>query len=540
MLSSCLCAAAESGTSRIPVAEPWWKGAVIYEIFVRSFQDSNGDGIGDLNGITSRLDYLRDLGVDAIWLTPCYPSPLIDFGYDVADYKAIAPEYGTLADFDRLVAEARKRNIRIMLDLVLNHTSDKHAWFQESRASVNSAKRNWYSWQDGKAGGLPPNDWKSEFRGSAWTLDAATGQYYFHRFWPEQPDLNWRNPEVRNAMFDVVRFWLKRGLAGFRLDAVPSMFEDPNIASPSESFDQMPETHQVLRQLRAVVDEFPGDRLLLGETYTNNAAELASWYGKGNEIHLPLNFQFDLVNHVSAPEFRQRLADEQHNLPKAWPAHFLSSHDQSRQIDRYRDGAHDEAIAKLMATLLLTARGTPVMNYGEEIGMRTMTPTRVEDVRDMDGIRNWPEKKGRDGERTPMQWNEEATAGFSNAKPWLPVPPNTTTINVAAEQTDPSSLLNFYKQLTRARRSSAALKYGTYHEMDAGDPDILAFVRKDGVSNQRVLIVLNMSPNPRTAKFPALVGQKMRALVNTGGRNADAADDGIRLSSFGAVVLELK
>ncbi len=476
--------------------DPWWKHAVFYEIYPRSFSDSNGDGIGDLNGITSKLDYLHDLGIDAIWLTPCYPSPQVDFGYDISDYCNIAPEYGTLADLDHLIAEAKKRNIRIVMDFVLNHTSDKHPWFVESKSSRSNPKRDWYIWRDGKSDGNPPNNWTSIFGHAAWKFDANTKQYYYHLFYPEQPDLNWRNPEVRTAMYDVVRFWLKRGVAGFRLDAVGCLFEDTglhdnpviagtnNFGDPNTEFkynDHYPEVHDVLRELRKVLDSYPGNPVLIGETSGSDIPGIASWYGKNlDEIQLPMNFTFAYLNKRSASDFRARIAEWDANPAKGWPLYFYSNHDQPRHYARYGDSAHNDAIAKMMAALLLTIRGTPLLYYGEEIGMDNNDPKRIEDVFDPIGKLGWPKEKGRDGERTPMQWTADRFAGFSTVKPWLLPGDKYTTHNVASENADPMSILMFYKKLIALRKSEPFLT-GPYESIDPHNPNVLAFQRGTGL-----------------------------------------------------------
>ena len=483
---------------------PWWKHAVFYEIYPRSFADSNNDGVGDLKGITSKLDYLKDLGVDAIWITPCFPSPQVDFGYDVSDYENIDPMYGTLADFDVLVSEAGKRNIRIVLDLVVNHTSDQHQWFLDSKSSRTSAHRDWYIWRDGKGPGQPPNNWVSTFGGSAWKFDAATNQYYYHFFYPEQPDLNWRNPAVKDAMFDVTRWWYKRGVAGFRLDAVDTLFEDPNLqdnpiklpgvnafGDPIEDnrFNtKLPEVHDVLRGLRKVADE--SNAVLIGETWTADIPELNQYYGEGNnELQLPMDFLFMTVDKLSPAEFRQQIAAV--DAAAGWPTFVLSNHDRARAYDRYGDGEHNDQIAKLMAALYLTLRGTPIMYYGEEIGMKTTPPTRQEDVRDPIGRRGWPKEKGRDGERTPMQWDSSANAGFTEGTPWLPVPPTYLTHNVAEESKDPNSVLEFYKSVLRLRHTNAALIEGSYKAINETDTNVLSYLR---VYRQHgVVVALNMS-----------------------------------------------
>jgi len=505
--------------------DPWWKHAVIYEIYPRSFQDSNGDGIGDLNGITSRLDYLHDLGIDSIWISPIYPSPLVDFGYDVSDYTAIDPLYGTLVDFDKLVSEAKNRNIRVIMDFVPNHTSDQHPWFKESRSSRTNPKRDWYIWRDGKGPGQPPNNWQSWFGHSAWKFDPATNQYYYHHFYREQPDLNWRNPEVRKAMYDAMRFWFKRGVAGFRLDAVSRLFEDPDLHDdpilPGENAygdsnivhkytDNLPEVHEVLREMRRVADEFPGNRVLISEADEPNITELTKMYGKDDEIQLPMDFQIADVNKLAAPEFRRLLDEVENNAAKGQPHYFFSNHDQPRQWDRYGDGVHNDQIAKLMAALLLMPRATPLMYYGEEIGMRTTPPARKEDVQDPIGKLGWPEEKGRDGERTPMQWDKSKNSGFSSAeRTWLPLPPSAAEYNVESESRDPDSILSFYKKVLALRRTEPALQNGSYVTVDRDNPFVLSFLRKNAGKGNSILVVLNMSAAPQTIKFD-LVSQGIK------------------------------
>ena len=444
-----------------PTGNEWWRHAVIYEIYPRSFQDSNGDGIGDLKGIASRLDYLHDLGIDAIWLTPIYPSPGVDYGYDISNYTAIDPVYGTMADFENLVAEAKKRNIRILMDYVINHTSDQNPWFVESRSSRDNPKRNWYVWHDGKGEtatdkGQPPNNWQSWFGGSAWQWDEKTRQYYYHYFYVQQPDLNWRNPEVRKAMYGVLDFWMQRGTAGFRIDAVSRLFEDPELRNdpylPGHNAygdrniqhkytDDLPEVHDVLKEVRGVVDKYPGDPVLVTEADEPNVAALTKMYGEHNdEVQLPMDFQIADVNELSAPRFRELFNEIESNTAHGQPEYFFSNHDQRRQWDRYGDGKHNDEIAKLMAVLELTTRGTPQMYYGEELGMRTTDPARIEDVHDPIGKRGWPKEKGRDGERTPMQWTDGSNAGFTSpgVKPWLPIPPSAKEDNVEVESKDPN------------------------------------------------------------------------------------------------------
>jgi alpha-glucosidase len=482
---------------------PWWQHAVFYEIYPRSFADSNNDGIGDLNGITSKLDYLKDLGVDAIWVTPCFPSPQVDFGYDVSDYEAIDPMYGTMNDFDRMVSEGKKRNVRVILDFVVNHTSDQHKWFQDSRSSKTSEHRDWFIWRDGKGPGQPPNNWLSTFGLSAWKLDPKTNQYYYHYFYPEQPDLNWRNPAVEKAMLDVTRFWYKRGVSGFRLDAVDTLFEDPKLTdnpvlpgndkfgrpNMDEKYDKkLPEVHDVMRKLRGAADEYGS--VLIGETWTSNVSELKDYYGANNdELQLPMDLMMTGFRGLHADEYRKHIGAV--NAAGHWPVYVISNHDIMRSYTRYADGAHNDDIAKIMAALYLTLRGTAIMYYGEEIGMENNDPKSKSEVQDPIGKLGWPLEKGRDGERTPMQWTDGQNAGFSKAKPWLPVPPSAKTHNVASEMKDQNSVLSFYRQLLALRHKEPALLEGDYMALNESDSNVLSYVRR--YKDEAILVVLNMS-----------------------------------------------
>ncbi len=540
----------------------WWKHAVIYEIYPRSFQDSNGDGVGDLNGITSRLDYLKDLGVDAIWITPMYPSPQVDFGYDIADYTAIDPQYGTMADFDRLVKEAKSREIRVIMDFVPNHTSDQHPWFVESSSSRTNPKRDWYVWRDGKAPGQPPNNWLSWFGHSAWKFDARTGQFYYHHFYPEQPDLNWRNPEVRKAMYNVLRFWLDRGVSGFRLDAVSRLFEDSDLQDdpflPGRNAygdpniqhlhtDNLPEVHDVLKEMRQVVDEYPGNPVLISEADEPNISELTKLYGsKLDEIQLPMDFQVADVNQLSAARFRELIDQIEDNPAGGQPYFFFNNHDQDRTWDRYGDGVHNDAIARLLAALLLTARATPQLYYGEEIGMLTTPPARKEDVRDPIGKLGWPKEKGRDGERTPMQWDTSNNAGFTTSpRPWLPVPPSYKQRNVAVEENDPDSLLNFYKRLIQLRRNRPALRDGTQIAVDCHDADVLSYLRKNPGDGESMLVLLNMSYKSKKVavnlKAQGIRGNSAKLLLSYPSiSTTEVPMDAISLPPFGTFVAEME
>jgi alpha-glucosidase len=551
---SALAQAPSSSTSLQKQDGEWWKHAVIYEIYPRSFQDSDGDGVGDIKGITSRLDYLHDLGIDAIWITPMYPSPGVDYGYDISDYMAIDPEYGTMADFDRLVVEAKKRNIRVIMDYVINHTSDQNAWFIESRSSRTNPKRDWYIWRDGKAPRQPPNNWQSWFGHSAWTFDPKTSQYYYHYFYKEQPDLNWRNPEVKKAMEGVLEFWMKKGVAGFRIDAVSRLFEDPDLHDDPylpgfnaygdrniehKYTDNYPEVHDVLKDLRKVVDQYPGDPVLITEADEPNVEELTKLYGHGDEVQLPMDFQIADVNKLSASRFRQLFNEIENNTANGQPEYFFSNHDQPRQWDRYGDGAHNDQIAKLMAVLLLTTRGTPQMYYGEELGMRTTDPARIEDVHDPIGKLGWPKEKGRDGERTPMQWSASANAEFTTgATPWLPIPPSASTYNVETESKDPNSIFNAYKRLLALRKSQPALRDGSYESVNDDDPDVFAYLRRSGTS--AVLVALNMGSRPKTVAFhlqsKEISGSSATPLFSSPPRTGMMQLDRVELPAFGALV----
>ena len=527
--------AAVSPAGASAAQDVWWKHAVIYEIYPRSFQDSNGDGIGDLNGITDRLDYLRSLGVNAIWLTPIYPSPQVDFGYDISDYEAIDPQYGTMADFDRLVGEAKKRDIGIIMDMVMNHTSDKHPWFIESKSSRTNPKRDWYIWRDGKGPGVPPNNWESVFGHTAWKYDPSTNQWYYHKFYAEQPDLNWRNPDVEKAMFAAVRFWLDRGVAGFRLDAIPTLFEDPQLRDEpavggtnaygdpilADNYtDNLPEVHDVMRRLRRLVSSYPGNRVLIGETYLPNIQELDKWYGGAshNELNLPMDMQIGFLNKLDASEFRRLIEDVETKINGNQPLVVFDNHDNIRSWNRYGDGVHDEAIARIIATMLYTIRGTAMMYYGQEIGMVTTPPARVEDVKDPIGKIGWPKEKGRDGERTPMQWDDSKNAGFSTADvTWLPVAPNYKTVNVKKEEPEPASLLNWYKELIKMRANNPALHDGALTMLDPTNPNVLSYLRKGPGGSPSIVVALNFTAQPQTVSLDlsstGVSGNEVKTLV---------------------------
>ncbi len=534
----------------------WWKHALVYEIYPRSFQDSNGDGIGDLNGITERLDYLKTLGVDAIWLSPMYPSPQVDFGYDISNYEAIDPQYGTMADFDRLVAEARKRDIRIILDMVMNHTSDKHPWFIESASSRTNPKRDWYIWRDGKGPGVPPNNWQSAFGHSAWQFDPKTGQWYYHKFYIQQPDLNWRNPAVEKAMLGTVSFWLKKGVAGFRFDAIPTLFEDPELKDEKvlpgtnaygdapvdgKLTENLPEVHDVTRKLRKLSDSFPGNRVLIGETYLPNVQELDKWYGgaQHNELQLPMDMQVGFLNKLDVKTMRQRIDDAEHKIDGNQPLFVFDNHDNERSLNRYGDGKHDLDIARVVATLLLTTRSTALMYYGEELGMTTTVPTRIEDVKDPVGRTGWPRDKGRDGERTPMQWDGSAEAGFTTSnQPWLPIPASAKTVNVADEVKDSDSLLNWYKMLIALRRTNPTMHNGDLTMLNTDNDKVLSWMRQDA-GHPTIVVACNFTADAQTIDLSSQ-GKQAKTLVKSPGMSDPASLDKVELKPFGVYIGEVQ
>ncbi|MBN2388460.1 MAG: alpha-glucosidase [Anaerolineales bacterium] len=483
----------------------WWRDGIIYQIYPRSFQDSAGDGLGDLPGITARLDYLAGLGVDALWLSPFYPSPDADFGYDIRDYCDVDPRFGRLADFDRLLAEAHRRGIRIVLDMVMNHTSDQHAWFQESRLDRTNPKRDWYIWRD------RPNNWQAAFGGRAWTFDPQTGQVYLHLFTPRQPDVNWRNPAVRQAQLDAFRFWLARGVDGFRLDVFNAFFKHPDLPdNPPKlglrGFDRQhhlydidqPEMMPLLQELRTLLDSYP-ERYAVGETYLATPEKVVSYCGP-DKLHAAFSFDFTSTNLVypwnPAWALQKIVAREQiFTAAGIWPTTVMSNHDLPRAASRYCRG-EDDAQARLAMTLLLTLRGTPFLYYGEEIGMRDIRLRRSE-ILDPPGRKYWPFYKGRDGCRSPMQWDDTPAAGFSSGTPWLPVHPNWATRNVAAQEADPESLLHFTRRLIALRRATPALHGGSFVPLH-GPAGVLAYLRRS--EEQTILVALNFSR--RDVRFP--------------------------------------
>ncbi|HXQ90315.1 MAG TPA: alpha-amylase family glycosyl hydrolase [Acidimicrobiales bacterium] len=533
-----------------PDESRWWRGAVLYQVYVRSFADSDDDGVGDLRGLVRRLDHLAWLGVDALWLSPVTASPNADWGYDVADYCAVLPEYGTLADLDELIAAAGRVGIRVLLDLVPNHTSDQHAWFVESRSSVDSARRDWYVWADPQPDGSAPNNWVSSFGGPAWSLDPVSGQYYLHNFLPEQPDLNWWYDGVRDAFDDIVRFWWDRGVAGFRIDVVNMMIKDAELrdnppATEDDPFimqmfgqrpiynGNRPEGHDILRRWRAISDGYTPARLLLGETNVDTLEMLASYYGTSDdELHLGFNFPF-----IEAPfevDALVGVVDRIEDLfpSTAWPVWTGSNHDVSRLATRWCDG--EEPKVRLALLMLLTLRGTTVLYQGDEIGL-TDGVFEKEQLLDPVGLRFWPYYPGRDPERTPMPWDDGPNAGFTSAgvTPWLAMADAPMT--VAGQRAQPGSVLHLVRDVIAVRRASPDLQTGAYRRLPAGE-GVWAWQR-----GTDTVVALNLSDDEHTVALPpAAAGTEAgrRVVVGTHrDREGSPTGDVLDLAPWEGVVL---
>lgn len=537
----------------------WWQSAVFYQIYPRSFADGNVDGIGDFAGMISKLDYLKDLGIDAIWLSPHFPSPYVDCGYDVSDYRGVAPEYGTLDQFRQFLAGAHDRGIRLVLDLVLNHTSDKHAWFEQSRQDKTNPKRDWYIWKPASNGG-PPNNWYSTFGGSAWELDPLTGEYYYHYFFKEQPDLNWKNPAVQEAMFNEARFWLDMGVDGFRLDAVGTIFEDERYLPITSGMTQeklfkishdartpgehshvleswmdmfhyqvdQPGVHQVTRDLRKVIDEYE-DRVLIGET------DDIAFYGKNDdELHLNFNFPLMRTSVITAEHVRANQNERLNALPiGAWPCNTFGNHDSPRAFSNYGDGKNNSIQARLYLMLLLSLKGTPFLYNGEEIGMSDLLLTDIRQFRDPLGNLFYKMAKselglseaeavrigairGRDKCRTPLQWSGEDNAGFSpkGISPWLPVnPDHTSGVNVRDQLAEPGSLWRFYQHMLHLRKENKALSIGDYREISLVNAEVHAFERWH--EDEKMTVILNLSPEQQRIKLPGKLLQPGEFIIST-------------------------
>lgn len=556
----------------------WWQSAVFYQIYPRSFADGNGDGMGDFQGMLDKLDYLKELGVDAVWLSPHFPSPYIDCGYDISDYEDVAPEYGDLKTFKKFLDGLHERGMHLILDLVMNHTSDKHQWFIESSSSKDNPKRDWYIWKPGKEGN-PPTNWYSTFGGSAWEYDEKTGEYYYHFFFKEQPDLNWNNPEVRKAMFDSVRFWLDMGVDGFRLDAVGTIFEDERYLDHEAKMDlgqlmrlertaetteeklalynnwkemfkyqiELPGVHQIMRELRLVINEYE-DRVLVGET------DEIAYYGNGDdELHLNFNFPMMKVPYLTAEHVRNNQKERLSQLPAgAWPCNTLGNHDVSRMYTHFGDGKHNEQQVRLNLTLLLTLKGTPFLYNGEEIGMSDYFLTDSASFRDSLAFSYYQMAKdllnadeataisagaehGRDKCRTPLQWSNEENAGFSpkNVIPWLPVNSDYRQgVNVVDQMKQSGSLWRYYQTLLALRKGSEALKVGEYRLIEETPTDVLAFSRF--TAGEEVIILLNFSDSEKSVKIETGLSLLLETKPNQSIYKKGLAT----LTPFAAVVLQ--
>ncbi|WP_121356164.1 alpha-amylase family glycosyl hydrolase [Flavisolibacter nicotianae] len=484
-----------------PEATSWWQTGIFYEVYLRSFKDSSGDGIGDLRGVLQQLDYLEWLGVTAIWLTPFYPSPMKDFGYDISDYTAVHPLFGTMEDFEELVAAVHQRGMKLVVDFVPNHTSDQHPWFKESRSSIDNPKRDWYYWKDAKSDGRPPNNWLGVLGGSAWERDEQSGQYYYHAFLKEQPDLNLRNPDVQEAILDVMRFWLNKGVDGFRVDVMWHLAKDekwrdnprnPNFKSSMPDCDQLlqvfscdqPEVHAIVRRFRDLLDEYE-DKVLMGELYLSMDKTIRYYGEEQRGAQMPGNFQL-LFLPWKAEDIGIAIDQYEAALPdKAWPNWNIGNHDRPRLISRI-----GEAQTKVAALLLLTLRGTPTMYYGDEIGMQNVTIPKNE-IQDPQGLLMPDKNLSRDPIRTPMQWDATENSGFTTGKPWLRLDENFKENNVETQRNDPSSLLHFYRRLIALRQKEPSLYSGDYYPV-VTNGKLLAFIRKEPGSIS-FLVVLNLT-----------------------------------------------
>lgn len=506
-----------SVSSAAAATESWWRGAVIYQIYPRSFADSNGDGVGDLPGVTARLDHVASLGVDAIWLSPFFASPMRDFGYDISDYRAVDPIFGTLGDFDRLLARAHALGLRVIVDQVYSHTSDEHAWFRESRASRDNPKADWYVWADAKSDGSPPNNWQSVFYGPTWTWDARRGQYYLHNFLSSQPDLNLHNPEVQEAVLDVTRFWLDRGVDGFRLDAINFAMHDPTLADNPpvalgtkrrKPFDFQHHFHNqshadipaFLARVRALTESY-GGRFMVAEV----GGEQADWEMKlfthgPDRLHSAYGFNYLYADNLSPALIRDTMALWRGEAGEGWPSWAFSNHDAPRHISRWAAGRDPEAVARLTMLLLMALRGNVFLYQGEELGL-PQSEVPFEQLQDPEAIANWPETHGRDGARTPMPWRAgDAHAGFSSGEPWLPVDAAHLARAVDRQEADPDSMLHFTRRIVALRKREPALRTGIIRMLDTPE-SLVAFERIEGV--EHLLCVFNLGDKAADHPLPA-------------------------------------
>ncbi|MEL7333822.1 MAG: alpha-glucosidase [Cyanobacteria bacterium J06560_2] len=549
----------------------WWQEGIIYQIYVLTFADGNGDGVGDLRGVIDRLDYLNDgnpdsktsLGIDAIWLSPINKSPMVDNGYDIADYTDIGDTFGTLSDFDELLEKAHRRNIKVILDLVINHSSNQHPWFLESSTSKDNPKADWYLWQDAFEGRKFPNNWQSYFGGPGWTYSPEREQFYFHTFNKNQPDINWRNPEVKAAIHNIMRFWLDRGVDGFRLDASSVYSKDPYFrdnpmkyeASNKNDYNNyhhlydkdLPENHQLIREIRALLDEYD-NRLVIGETFIDSRLyDSVAFYGTQNdELHLPITFEFPFSPWY--PGYLQREIEKKEKITPAgaWPTYFLDNHDIPRHLSRWIECSlcvDSEAIAKAAATLMLTVRGTPILYYGQELGMVDNTDIPEDQLQDRAIVKidTGETPPPRDGARTPMQWDDSPQAGFSFGKdvaPWLPVNANYTQLNVASALQKPDSILNFYRQLIQIRRQSDALRKGTWRSLIHYPYEHLAYLRE--TATETVLVVINFTYEQPLALDIPINQENWTVLLSTvhkANKQIDLAD---KLQAFEVSIFQKK
>jgi len=531
----------------------WWKHGVLYQIYPRSFYDSNGDGVGDLKGVLSKLDYIKSLGVEGIWFSPINNSPMYDFGYDISDFRGIDPIFGTMDDFDRLLDGIHKSGMKFILDLVMNHTSHLHPWFIESRSSKDNPKRDWYIWHPGK-NGKSPNNWKGVFGGSAWEFDKLTGEYYLHSFLKEQPDVNWRNPEFKEAMFSDIKFWLDKGVDGFRLDVANCYIKDSQfrnnpyfIGTTPRPYDMQkhiydknrPEVHDlVIKDFRVLLDGY-AERMSVGEIFIDDPddhKQPAEYLGNANdELHLAFDFSL-LMQPWDPKKIFRCLHDWYAPLPDdGWPCQAMSNHDKPRAASRFAVSNDEgtEARAKVAAALLLTVKGTPFLYYGEEIGMRDGKIKRSEIV-DPVGLRYWPFFGGRDPERTPMQWNGKPSAGFSTGKPWLPVHKNYVTLNVESQENDPLSMLNFYRDLISLRQSRKALYAGEWSGVDLNNFRVIAYERS--CEDERILILLNFSSRGESVSIGNI--DEWKVIFPESGRLSSIINGDISLLPYEIIIAE--
>lgn len=479
----------------------WWKHGIIYHIYPQSFYDTNADGTGDLQGIIQKLDYLKELGIDAIWLSPIYKSPLIDGGYDISDFYSINPVYGTMQDFRELLEKAHSYQIKVIMDIVLNHTSSRHPWFKLSSSSKDNSKRNWYIWHD-NLNEKKPNNWRTNFWKTAWTLDKVTNEYYYHSFFQEQPDLNWRNPEVKKAMFEMIKFWLDLGIDGIRLDVINLIFKDKSLRNNSilhllsgkKAYNRnQPEVYKLLKDLRILLSQYK-DKASIGEIYApppGNSSLVNSFLGNGENM-LHLAFDFSLVfSPFNAKQYYKIIRNYYQSLPdKSWPCFFISNHDIGRNLKRYFFSRYKFNKAKVLAAMLLTLKGSPFIYYGDEIGMEN-TPLKRKNLRDRYGKMFYPFYKGRDKMRTPMQWNSDEYGGFSETSPWLPVNSNYQYVNVEKEKENPDSLYNLFEQLIKIRKQHKALHMGDIKFINSGNNNLLLYMRY--TNDEKIMVILNFS-----------------------------------------------